>query len=70
MANVVINFQRAIYKHIRVRGSQGEVVRALYQASYGTYLARAIAVMIGSAALLWIAQRCFARAQGNFAQEL
>jgi ABC-2 type transport system permease protein len=70
MANVVIGFQRAIYKHLTAKDSGGNVVQTLYQASVGTYVGRLLAVTLFSAVLLWIAQRVFARAQGNFAQEL
>lgn len=69
MTNVIINFQRAIYKHVTVRDGAG-VVRALYPGTYGAYLMRAGIVIVLSMALVWLAQRCFARAQGNFAQEL
>jgi ABC-2 type transport system permease protein len=65
MANVVVAFQRAIYKHVTVNGQP-----VLYQADYATYLARLGAVFVFSLVLLWLAQRIFARAQGNFAQEL
>jgi ABC-type polysaccharide/polyol phosphate export permease len=70
MANVVIGFQRAIYKHLIVPDSAGNPVKTLYQASVGTYVARLCGVVAFSAVLLWFAQRVFARAQGNFAQEL
>jgi len=70
MANVVIGFQRAIYKHLVVLDSGGNPVKTLYQASVGTYVGRLGAVVAFSALLLWFAQRVFARAQGNFAQEL
>lgn len=70
MANVVIGFQRAIYKHLSVVDQGGNRIETLYQASYGTYLARLGAVIAFSLVLLWVAQRIFARAQGNFAQEL
>jgi ABC-2 type transport system permease protein len=70
MANVVIGFQRAIYKRLVVRDSGGHLVKTLYQASFGMYVERMAAVIVLSLALLWLAQRVFARAQGNFAQEL
>jgi ABC-2 type transport system permease protein len=70
MANVVIGFQRAIYKHVTVVDGAGNVVPTLYQASYAAYLQRLGGVILFSAALIWLAQRVFARAQGNFAQEL
>lgn len=70
MANVVVGFQRGIYKHLSAKDAGGNVVKTLYQASVGTYVGRLVAVCLFSAALLWVAQRVFARAQGNFAQEL
>ena len=65
MANVVIGFQRAIYKHLVVKGTP-----ILYQGGYSKYLGRLGAVIVISCGLVWLAQRFFARAQGNFAQEL
>jgi ABC-2 type transport system permease protein len=70
MANVVVGFQRAIYKHLRVRDANGNLIKTLYQASVGTYVGRMVAVLVLSTAFLWLAQRIFARASGNFAQEL
>jgi ABC-2 type transport system permease protein len=70
MANVVINFQRAIYKHLVVPVKGGQPIQTLYQAGYGTYLERLGGVIVVSLALVWLAQRVFARAEGNFAQEL
>jgi ABC-2 type transport system permease protein len=70
LTNVVIGFQRAIYKHVVVADSGGRSVAALFQASYGSYLRRLGTVILLSSALVWFAQRVFARAQGNFAQEL
>ena len=70
MANIVIGFQRAIYKHLEVRDSGGHLVKTLYQASDGTYVGRMATVLALSLGLLWLSQRIFARAQGNFAQEL
>jgi len=70
LANVVVGFQRAIYKHLEVVDANGNTVKTLYQASMGTYAARLVVVIICSSVLVWIAQRVFARAQGNFAQEL
>ena len=69
MANVVMGFQRAIYKRVVVHTSGGPV-QTLYQAGYGEYLGRLVAVIGVSVVLVWLAQRFFARAQGNFAQEL
>jgi ABC-2 type transport system permease protein len=65
MANVVIGFQRAIYRRTVVNGTP-----TLYQASDRVYLARELGVIVFSLALLWLAQRIFTRVQGNFAQEL
>ena len=70
MANVVVGFQRAIYKRVVAPGADGTPVAALYQAGYGTYLGRLLAVIVFSSALILLAHRVFARAQGNFAQEL
>ena len=62
MADIVFGFQRAIYKHVTVHGQT-----VLYS---GNILLRLVFVLIGSSLLVWIGQRVFARAQGNFAQEL
>jgi ABC-2 type transport system permease protein len=70
MANVVVGFQRAVYKRLVVTDSNGVSVKTLYQASIGTYVGRLVGVIVVSSALVWLAQRVFARAQGNFAQEL
>ncbi len=70
MANVVLGFQRAFYKHVTVSDGSGGRITALYDASMGTYLARLGAVVVAGLALVWLAQRTFARAQGSFAQEL
>lgn len=69
MANVVMGFQRAIYKHVVVHTPTGPV-ETLYNAPYSEYILRLVAVIVGSLFLVWLAQRFFARAQGNFAQEL
>ncbi|MHB8671362.1 MAG: ABC transporter permease [Acidimicrobiales bacterium] len=65
MADIVITFQRAIYKHVTVHG-----LKVLAYAGYAPYLKRVLVVLAVSVALVWLAQRIFARAQGNFAQEL
>ncbi len=70
MANVVIGFQRAVYKHLTVVDDGGNVVKTLYQAPMSSYVTRLLVVIAVSTALVWLAQRVFARAQGNFAQEL
>jgi ABC-2 type transport system permease protein len=71
MANIVMNFQRAIYKHVTVKvAGGGAPLKTLYQGGYSSYLERLGAVIVISMALVWLAQRVFARAEGNFAQEL
>jgi ABC-2 type transport system permease protein len=65
MANVVINFQRAIYRHAVIKGTP-----ILYGAPASSYWRRGVAVIVCSTGLLWLAQRVFAKGQGNFAQEL
>jgi ABC-2 type transport system permease protein len=70
MANIVMNFQRAIYKHVSVPVSGGGRLKTLYQGGYSSYLERLGAVIVISMVLVWLAQRVFARAEGNFAQEL
>jgi len=69
MTNIVMGFQRAIYK-FKVVHTPGGSVQTLYQASDSEYILRLVAVAVGSLLLVWLAQRFFARAQGNFAQEL
>jgi len=70
LANVAVGFQRAIYKHLEVVDANGNVVKTLYQAPMTTYVGRLLVVIVASSALVWVAQRVFAKAQGNFAQEL
>lgn len=70
LTNIVMGFQRAIYKHVVVTDAGGGSVVTLFQASYGSYLRRLGTVILVSSALVWVAQRVFARVQGNFAQEL
>ncbi|MDQ3979558.1 MAG: ABC transporter permease [Actinomycetota bacterium] len=70
MANIVLAFQRGIYKRLSAPDDNGNLVKVLYQASVGTYLGRLVAVTLFSLVLVWFAQRMFARVQGNFAQEL
>jgi ABC-2 type transport system permease protein len=63
MANVVLAFQRALWP-----GGHTEAGAAFF---YDGNLAGRLAVIgLASLVLLWFAQRVFARAQGNFAQEL
>jgi ABC-2 type transport system permease protein len=70
MTNIVMGFQRAVYKYTVVTDSAGNQVKTLYQASLGAYFERLGVVILLSCALLWLCQRIFARAQGNFAQEI
>ena len=70
MSNVVVAFQRGIYKRLVAPDNNGNPVKVLFQASFGTYVGRLAAVTAFSLALVWLAQRIFARVQGNFAQEL
>lgn len=62
MANAVMGFQRAVYGQYSSNG-----VPQLYT---GNLTLRLLLLMVISAGLVWLAQRFFARAQGNFAQEL
>jgi ABC-2 type transport system permease protein len=62
MANVVIGFQQAMYGSYHDGTTQ--------QTFQGDIVSRLLVVAAASAVLLWLAQRYFARAQGNFAQEL
>lgn len=62
MTNVVMGFQRATYKHIVVDGRQ-----VLFG---GDILLRLLVLTAFGLVFLWFGQRVFARAQGNFAQEL
>lgn len=65
MADIVVNFQRAIYRVQVVHHNP-----ILLQGPYSRYLERSGLVIVASLVLVWLAQRFFARAQGNFAQEL
>lgn len=62
MANVVVGFQQATY------GSYHD--GTVQQTFQGNIALRLVLVIVASSVLLWLAQRFFARAQGNFAQEL
>jgi ABC-2 type transport system permease protein len=62
MANVVIGFQLATY------GSYND--GTTQQTFQGHIALRLLVLIAASSVLLWLAQRYFARAQGNFAQEL
>jgi ABC-2 type transport system permease protein len=63
MANVVLAFQRALWP-------AGRTVEGQPFFYDGNLTLRLIVLATASAVLLWVAQRIFARAQGNFAQEL
>jgi ABC-2 type transport system permease protein len=63
MTNVVLAFQRALWPAGRTEAGESFF--------YGGNLTlRLLVLAVCSFALLWIAQRIFTRAQGNFAQEL
>jgi ABC-2 type transport system permease protein len=62
LAIVAFGFQEAIYQHGSFNGKS-----ALYS---GNILGRELVLIGASVVFLWLAQRIFARAQGNFAQEL
>jgi ABC-2 type transport system permease protein len=65
MANVVLAFQRALWPGGYGHGGKGTVFL------YGGNLYGRLGIMLAVClVLLWLAQRVFARAQGNFAQEL
>jgi ABC-2 type transport system permease protein len=63
MTNVVLAFQRGLWPAGRTPEGQ-----PFYYA--GNLTLRLIVLLGATAVLLWVAQRIFARAQGNFAQEL
>lgn len=63
MANVVLAFQRALWP-----GGLTEKGAPFYYS--GNLYLRLSVVIVVCCGLLWLAQRIFARAQGNFAQEL
>ena len=62
MAIVAFGFQQAIYQRGSANGRS--------QVYSGNVLGREFALIACSLVFLWFAQRVFARAQGNFAQEL
>jgi ABC-2 type transport system permease protein len=81
MVNIVMAFQRALYKQgyvpsgtVSKAGIAGQVVQGValkpVLANNGVLALRLLAVIAFSLVLLWIAQRVFARAQGSFAQDL
>lgn len=63
MANVVLGFQKALWPGAHTAAG------APFAYTGNLYLRLAVA-LAACAVLLWLAQRIFARAQGNFAQEL
>jgi ABC-2 type transport system permease protein len=63
MANVVLAFQRALWP-----GGHTEAGQAFFYDG-NLYLRLAVLVIVG-VGFVWLAQRVFARSQGNFAQEL
>ena len=63
MASIVLSFQRALWPG----GHTDQGAKYLYGGDLWLRLGVIAVVCVG---LLWIAQRVFARAQGNFAQEL
>ncbi len=70
MTDIAMGFQRAVYKNVTVTDAAGEPVPALYDATLGNYSFRLVVIIVISSVLVWLCQRVFARAQGNFAQEL
>jgi ABC-2 type transport system permease protein len=80
LVNIVMAFQRAFYRQGYVPGGavdKGGVPVSVTGGSKvpvltnnGALGLRLVAVILFSTALLWFAQRVFARAQGSFAQEL
>jgi ABC-2 type transport system permease protein len=62
LTTTVMSVQRALYGAVFVDGEQ-----VLFN---GNLLGRLLVVTGVSLVLLWLSQRVFARAQGNFAQEL
>jgi ABC-2 type transport system permease protein len=67
MVNIVMAFQRGFYK----QGYIGRGAQRVHVLTNNSDLAlRLVGVIVFSLALLWLAQRIFARAQGSFAQEL
>ena len=62
LAIVAFGFQEAIYQHGSFNGKS--------QLYAGNVLGRELVLVVASSLFLWFAQRMFARAQGNFAQEL
>lgn len=65
---VVTAFQRAFYRDMSAVTADGTPV--LWQAPVGRYVLGLVVVSLTSCILIWFAQRVFAKAEGNFAQEL
>jgi len=63
MANVVLAFQKALWPSGQTEAGQA----FLYD---GNLYLRLGVLLVACSALLYLAQRVFARVQGNFAQEL
>jgi ABC-2 type transport system permease protein len=63
MTNIVLAFQRALWP-----GGQTEAGAAFYYD--GNLYLRLGVIIVAGIAFVWLAQRVFARSQGNFAQEL
>jgi ABC-2 type transport system permease protein len=63
MTNIVLAFQRALWP-----GGQTEAGAAFYYD--GNLYLRLGVIIVAGIAFVWLAQRIFARSQGNFAQEL
>jgi ABC-2 type transport system permease protein len=63
MATIVLAFQRALWP-----GGQTEAGAAFYYD--GNLYLRLGVIIVAGIAFVWLAQRIFARSQGNFAQEL
>ena len=63
MANIVLAFQRALWP-----GGQTEAGAAFYYD--GNLYVRLRVLIAAGLVFVWVAQRLFARSQGNFAQEL
>ena len=72
MTNIVIGFQRAFYgqAYTKVTDAKTGIVSRVAQVYTGNMVERLLVVCLVSSVFLWFAQRVFARAQGNFAQEL
>lgn len=70
MAVIVVNFQKAIYKNAEVVNAAGDKVQVLLQGDNSDYLTLLLRLIVFCLVFVWFSQRLFARAQGNFAQEV